>query len=308
MTGGSGSPPVAASVLFLRMRSSAQEGGGGDLLAAARAAADGWDPQRRVVLEAPQGFAIIGDVPALKALQAAQRARNVLPQDALGVGLHHGDVYTEPGHDGLRVSGEGLDTAEAVAAFPVPHPILATQAFRDVLAAQAPRAAENLRSGGEMVDAQLNSHALHVFDPAAATGRRLRRNLLAVGGIALVLGAGWAGRVIRLRQEAARRPAVIHLDIKPHGEVYVDGQHLGTTPPLVELSLAPGPHAIEVRHGKAQPVRLEVQLQPGEQMQLQHVFPPPPPVPPRRAPRPAPPREPTAREKLERAIEKYRFW
>ena len=102
---------------------------------------------------------------------------------------------------------------------------------------------------------------------------------------------------------------MIHLDIKPNGEVYVDGQHHGTTPPLVELSLQPGAHAIEVRHGKAQPVRLEVLLQPGEQMQLQHVFPPPPPVPPRRAPRPyVPPREPSAREKIERAIEKYRFW
>jgi hypothetical protein len=308
MTATPGSPPVAASILFLRMRSPAaatagQEGPGEGLLAAAQAAADGWDPQRRVVVESPQGFAILGDVPPSDALAAARRARDRLSQDALGLGLHHGEVHTEPGRDGLRVAGDALATAEALASFPAAHTILASQPFRDALAQQAPRQAEDLRAAGDMVDAQLRSHPLHVFDPAAARDRRLRRNLLAGGGLALLLAAGWAGRVGRQRYEAARRPAVIHLDIKPNGEVFVDGQSMGTTPPMVELSLPAGPHAIEVRHGKAQPLRLEVQLQPGEQMQLQHVFPPPAPPPPRR-----PPRQPTPREKLERAIEKYKFW
>ncbi|MBE7368258.1 hypothetical protein [Ramlibacter pallidus] len=301
---------MAASVLFLRLRSASQDGDGdrAGLPAALRSAADGWDPQRRVVLEAPDGFAIVGDIPPLKALEAARRARAVLPQDALGVALHHGSVHTEPGHDGLRVAGEGLDTAEALAAFPAAHPILASQAFRDALERQAPRAAEDLRAAGEMMDAQRQTHPLHVFDPAAASARRLRRNLLAGGGVLAVLGLGWAARMARLRYEAARRPAVIRFDIRPDGEVHVDGQHVGTTPPLVQLALPAGPHAIEVRHGKAQPLRLEVHLQPGEEMELHHVFPPPAPVP-RRAPRPAvPQREPTAREKLERAIQKYKFW
>lgn len=304
MTSGSGSPPVAASVLFLRMRSA---GPGEELLAAARAASEGWDPRRRVVLEAPHGFAIVGDIPPQKALEAARRARAQLPQDALGVGLHHGAVHTEPGLDGLRVTGEGIATAESLASFPAAHPIVASQAFRDALALQAPPQAENLRAAGEMVDAQLRSHALHVFDPAAARDRRLRRNLLAGSGLALLLAAGWAGRDARLRYEAGRRPAVIHLAIRPSGEVFVDGEHHGTTPPLVQLSLPAGPHAIEVRHGKAQPLRLQVQLQPGEEMQLQHVFAAPS-LPPRRPTRQPAPREPTPREKLERAIERYKFW
>ena len=41
---------------------------------------------------------------------------------------------------------------------------------------------------------------------------------------------------------------------------------------MLDLKLPPGPHSIEVRSGRFQPLRLEVQLQPGEEMQLRHVF------------------------------------
>jgi hypothetical protein len=69
-----------------------------------------------------------------------------------------------------------------------------------------------------------------------------------------------------------RRPGIVHLDIKPAGEVFVDGQSMGTTPPVLDLKLPPGPHTIEVRSGRFPPLRLDLQLQPGEEMQLKHVF------------------------------------
>jgi hypothetical protein len=169
------------------------------------------------------------------------------------------------------------------------------------LAQQEPRQAENLRAAGEMVDGRLRPHALFVFDPSTGRSRSLRRNVLAAGGVALVLGAGWAARVVRERREAAaRRPAVVVLNIRPSGEVFVDGERKGVSPPLVQLSLPPGPHAIEVRSGRSQPLRLQLHLQPGEQMQVSHVFPAPPA--PRRPPAPRPKPKPT------NPFERFKFW
>jgi hypothetical protein len=92
--------------------------------------------------------------------------------------------------------------------------------------------------------------------------------------------------------------------------VLVDGDAKGTAPPLVRLSVPPGTHIIEVRNGKLPSMITEVQLQPGEQMELKHVFVPPPPPPPVvRKPKPQPPaRKLTPAEKLEHAIGKYKFW
>jgi hypothetical protein len=184
--------------------------------------------------------------------------------------------------------------------------VVASQSFREALAAHSPKDAEALRSAGEVLDERLRSHALFVFDPLPARRRAVRRAILGLMGIALVLAGGLAGRQARERYEEAHRPATLVLDIKPVGEVFVDGEAKGSAPPLVRLSLPPGPHAIEVRNGKLPPLKTEVQLQPGEEMQLKHVFqPPPPPV---RKPRPAAPHQPTPGEKLDRMIDKYKFW
>jgi hypothetical protein len=89
------------------------------------------------------------------------------------------------------------------------------------------------------------------------------------------------------------------LDIAPSGEVFVDGQSRGSAPPLARLEVPPGPHTIEVRNPRARPFQLEVQLKPGQQMEIRHVFPAPPP---RRAP--APPRQKQPSGPLGR----FKFW
>jgi hypothetical protein len=133
-----------------------------------------------------------------------------------------------------------------------------------------------------MIDEQLRKHPIFVFDAGAARGRSVRRHVLAASGIVLLIATGYGGRVARLRHEAARRPAIIHLDIKPAGEIFIDGQLHGTTPPMLDLSLPAGPHSIEVRSGRLPPLHLDVQLQPGEELQLKHSFAAPP-APQRRA-------------------------
>jgi hypothetical protein len=253
-----------------------------------------------VVLEAPDGLALVGNVDPVQALQAARLASPHAVHGALGIGLHHGPVRALADAGGPRVLGDGLETAGALAGFAEAYPVVASQSFRDALAAQSPRAAEDLHRAGERVDENLRPHALYVDDPLPARQRAWRRNLLGCAGLALLLGAGYGGRAARERYEAAHRTAVLVLDIQPSGEIFVDGERKGSAPPLVRLSLAAGEHVIEVRNARSKPLRVQVKLQPGEEMRLKHVFVPPAPV--RRA-RPAPP--PRQEPGL---FDRFKFW
>jgi len=304
MNAGSGPLAVPASVLFLRLRGfgedlpSEQNRRRERLAATVKAVLAAWDSERRVVLEAPDGLAIVGAVEPGAALAGARIAAGQGGDGKLGIGLHHGPVCAVRASGGeMRVMGDGIETAAALAGFSTPHPIVASQSFRTALALRSPRQAEELRPAGEQVDERLRSHALYVFDPDPIRRQATRRNVLALSGILLLLGAGWAGRVWRERYEEARRPAVILLDIKPAGELFVDGEPRGTTPPLVRLSLPAGPHTIEVRSGRFRPLQLQVTLKPGEEMQLRHVFAAPP-----------APRRPRPQKEQPGLLDRFKFW
>jgi outer membrane biosynthesis protein TonB len=85
----------------------------------------------------------------------------------------------------------------------------------------------------------------------------------------------------------------LQFEIKPHGEVYLDGKMKGPTPPLVQIEVAPGPHTLEVRNGAFAPLQLEVTLASAEQMTIRHEFvaPKPPPPPPHKKPKREPRKE-----------------
>ncbi len=307
MMPGPGPLPVAASVLFLRMHAfgdaEAPERASrrAQLQAALEAALASWDANRRVVLEAPDGLAVVGDVHPAAALAAAQLAAERGAGPSVGIALHHGPVRVVADNQGdTRVLGDGVDTAGALAGFRTEHPVLVSQAFRAALEARAPRLAQDLRPAGEQVDERLRPHALFVFDPAPAKALAQRRRVLALAGLCVLLAAGWSVRVARERYEEAHRPATLVLDIRPSGEVFVDGAAKGSAPPLTRLSLPPGPHTIEVRNGRAKPVHMEVELQPGEEMQVKHVFVSPPV---RRARPPAP-----RREQQPGVLDRFKFW
>ena len=310
MTSESAPLAVPASVLFLRMRGwgeglpSEQTRRREQLAATLKAALGAWAEDRRVVLEAPDGLAVVGEDDPSAALQAARLAAQHTKDPAVGIALHHGPVRaTGEARGQARIQGEGVDTAASLAAFDTGHPVVTSQSFREALAVRSPKQAEALEPAGEMLDERLRLHSLFVFDPGPARQRAVRRSVLGVFGLALLLGVGVAGREARERYEEAHRPGVIVLDVKPSGEVFVDGEARGTAPPLVRISLPPGPHTIEVRNGRFPPLKTEVQLQPGEVMELKHVFS----APPVRKARPAP-RPMTPGEKIDRAIEKYKWW
>ena len=68
------------------------------------------------------------------------------------------------------------------------------------------------------------------------------------------------------------RDGVVTLAVSPWGEISVDGTPRGVSPPLTQLSLAPGVHTIEIRNGAAAPLIARVEVRSGETLALQHRF------------------------------------
>ena len=256
----------------------------------------------RVVLEAAEGAAILVLNDAAAALDAAARVLDVAAGVPLCVGLNHGPVKRDQRDThAATVVGDGVEAAASAAAFAQaggPDALLLTRAFRDALLRQVPRRAAALVPAGEFTDAGMRSHELFRYDPAAARRRGLRRTVLGVTGIAVVLGLGVAGRYQRLAWEEARRPATLTFAIKPLGEIYLDGEFKGTSPPLSRLSLPPGAHSVEIRNGRFKPVTVDLNLEPGEEMQIKHTF----------IALPVPQRKPAPQPAAPSPFEKFKFW
>jgi hypothetical protein len=62
------------------------------------------------------------------------------------------------------------------------------------------------------------------------------------------------------------------LDIKPWGEVVVDGRPRGLSPPLKVLQLAEGPHRIEVRNPAGAALTRDVKVSAGGRVEISHTF------------------------------------
>ncbi len=68
------------------------------------------------------------------------------------------------------------------------------------------------------------------------------------------------------------RDGTVTLAVSPWGEISVDGSARGVSPPLTQLTLAPGLHTIEIRNGSAAPFIARVEIKSGENLGLQHRF------------------------------------
>jgi hypothetical protein len=269
------SPPLPGDVLFLRLRefgtlsADEQVRQRSSLIQLTGKLVRLWPDDARVVLQAADGTAIVGlDDPAL-AMDAAERAAG---HPGLVVGLHHGPVETVKMDGVPMLGGAEVACAHALAASAHAQALAVTGEFRQALLVADRRRAESLRHVGEFVDTELRAHEIYGIDPASATARRQRRVLVAGAAVAGIIGAGLIGRLARRRYEAGRRPAVMRFAIRPSGQVWIDGEFKGTSPPLTRLSLSPGRHTVELRNSAYKPVRLEVQLKPGEELEVRHVF------------------------------------
>jgi class 3 adenylate cyclase len=81
-----------------------------------------------------------------------------------------------------------------------------------------------------------------------------------------------APRKEAVRQAAPATPASAVLLVVPWGEVLVNGQPKGVTPPLRVLELTPGRHRIEIRNTSFPSHRETVTVRPGEKLTIRHRF------------------------------------
>lgn len=70
----------------------------------------------------------------------------------------------------------------------------------------------------------------------------------------------------------AEKPAQIRLSIRPWGEVFVNGESRGVSPPSKSLILAAGDYSVEIRNGDYPVHKVSVKLNAGEIFKLNHAF------------------------------------
>jgi hypothetical protein len=274
--------PTLASVVFARITEFARRPVAeqarlrAQLESALAVSMTGMPIENRIILDAPDGIAVavLRDPPG--ALDVAERW---LTSTAAGVpvaiAINHGAIRLAPdGGDHQGLIGDAIGTAAAIAHFAGAARLFVSRTFRDALAEMDPGRATCLKPAGVFTDANVRTHELLAPAPGA---RSRRRNIMAAVGVTLIFGIGAALVLFHqdLRREFhAGKPAMLSFDIRPHGDVFVDGIYRGPSPPLSQLRLAPGPHAIEVRRKNYPSLKTSLDLEAGRSETFGHSFEP----------------------------------
>lgn len=226
----------------------------------------------RIVLDAPDGVAVVVLGTPKDALDLAERAQAAAADLPVCIGVNHGPI--KPAADALRgfgLVGDGLAAGMTLANVATPGRILVSRPFHEALQAYAPGRAVDLSSAGAFTDLSVRTYELFTLDRQAAPARR--RRLIALGTLSVIgiLGLGFAARGLR-HAIIPTEPAVLEFKITPRGDVFIDGVLKGKTPPLQRLEIRPGRHSIEVRNSPYPPLTLEVNLASAEEMRITHSF------------------------------------
>lgn len=67
-------------------------------------------------------------------------------------------------------------------------------------------------------------------------------------------------------------PVTVRLDIRPWGEVWVNGVARGISPPVKELRLIPGKYQVVLRNADLPPYRGTLEIKAGKPAVISHVF------------------------------------
>lgn len=269
--------PSYANVLFLRVprfpglgvveQAAAKE----RVEARVRKALGALPESERVVLDAEDGVALVVFGEPERALDLAHAVGLQAEGEPLLAGLNYGPLaITSRGPD-ARLVGDGLAAAAAAARFAPPGQLLVTQDYATALEATAPERARELVTAGNFTDTRVRQHTFYGHEPQRGVVARRRVHLRTAGIVVAILLAGVVGRDIYqpLRQA---RPALVTLDVKPRGEVFVDGAPVGRIPPLTQLEVAPGKHRIVIRNAGSTPYDVTREFKPGEKVAITHTF------------------------------------
>ena len=225
----------------------------------------------RAVLDADDGLALVLLREPQDALDTCERIHERDAFEPVQIGLNYGPLaLSSPGTDG-RVFGDGLAGAAAAARFAEPDRLLVTEGFARALRVTAPARAADLGKAGDFTDTRVRQHVLYERDPGRSRIRHRRFALYAVGGVAAILLIGVIARGI-YQPYVRSRPGLLVLDVRPRGDVYVDGVFHGRSPPMTEIALAPGPHRVQLRSPGMPQHSLLVEVKPGERHNISHTF------------------------------------
>jgi len=237
--------PVFANIAFLRIarfnerpvveQATLKE----RLEARVRAAIAGMPVAERIVLDAADGIALVLFGEPVRALDIAQSLRAAPGEEPLKVGVNHGPIAVTARDPGAMVFGDGLTAAATAARFAPVERILLTAPFAKMLEATRPDRAAELAPAGEFTDARVRLHSFYTPEPQRLVERKNRLTAYALAGVLGILLFGVAGREVN-RRYFPPRPAMVEFDVKPRGEILIDGMHYGLAPPIREVELEPG--------------------------------------------------------------------
>lgn len=269
--------PSYANVLFLRVprfpgltvveQAAAKE----RLEARARKAFAGLPDPERVVLDAEDGLALVMFGAPERALDLAHAVGHAAEGEPLVAGLNYGPLALTSAGPEARVVGDGLAAAAAAARFAPEGQLLVTQDFATALEATAPERARELVTAGNFTDTRVRQHTFFAHDAQRGVLARRRSRLRAAGIVVAILLAGVVGRDIYQPLKLSR-PAVVALEVKPRGEVFVDGASVGRVPPLTQIEVAPGKRRIVIRNPGSAPYDVTREFKPGEKAAIAHTF------------------------------------
>ncbi len=192
----------------------------------------------------------------------------------LAIGLT-GFMYYSSGPGERRTVASSMQEAPATAPAPplptAPAPVAeATQ--EPATAPAAPEASPPPPVGDATVD---DARAEQEPSPSAQAGSSVAREPEQPAAA----DSAPAQEVPRATQPTAKVPeqqpggtAKLIIAVSPHGEIYIDGKHYGTTPPITTLDLEPGMHRIEIRGGSRSPYLTYMTVQAGDVRRIRHDF------------------------------------
>lgn len=270
--------PTLASVIFVKVQDFSRRSVAEQtrlriqLEAVVALAIAGVRAEDRILLDAPDGIAVAVLADPAGALDVAERSLAASAGLPLCIGVNHGPVtVASGGQEGQSLAGDGLHSAALVAGFAEPARVLVSRSFREALAERVPDRDATLRSAGTFTDSSVRTHEL--LTPDKTLGERRGQKLTAIGvaGVLCLLALGVVLRDVIPRTPAGP-PAVVVLRISPGGEVFVDGDSRGKSPPLKRLTLEAGSYTIEIESPPHPPYKVELDLAPGEEVTLRHAF------------------------------------
>jgi hypothetical protein len=254
-----------------------------DLERITRDALAGLTAGERVVLDADDGLAVVVFGDPARALRLAQLVCDAQPQAGVQAGVNHGPLaLTSRGQD-ARVFGDGIAAAFAAARFAPPGKVLVTRDFAQMLGRLDPQRAAELTSAGDFTDTRVRQHTFYTPDPKRGAIHRRHLFMYGIGGVLAILLLGLGAREAKVRLMPS--PAVLVFQVKPRGEVIVDGMVRGRVPALAELEVPPGKHMVRIQNAPSPPFEALLDLKAGERRVITHTF-----VAPRPKPAPEPPK------------------